>query len=612
MLTQHDNISFNMAGKKLLRLGVVFGLVFVLIVIFLVLPISIETGSLPGLSQVGLSLAFNPPTVYALPGAAKNYHPLIDVDNGTAIYVNNPNPNQANVLLSYYEFNNSTPLCAINGTIPAFGMKIFQSSVDCPGLFGSMIIQSDQPVASVVSEMYKDPLMDKLGSYSGISAPSLSLVLAPVFKNFSDDNRGGSSIIYVQNGGTVQTNIQINFRDTNGISLTTTTLSNVPQNSSIQLDLSTVSGLPDNFNGSAFISSSGLLAAVARTTDITKSTTWLQNDSSGTENVWRLARVAKHHDLFGSGHFWSTTIDAINTTGSTNNITIEYRNITGTFVFSRAYPNVSAYGKITQPLSSETSLPSSFFGSVIVAGSQTLAVSEVTLEDGQASVDFASYDSGSGIGSLALPKILRNQSGQFTAYSLHNTQNVDANLSLTYYNVTGTSVLTQVDTLPARGMHHYNQNTQTTLGDEFSGAVNVSTDQLLVSIVDQLNGSPALSIGKTGPATAITGDLITYTLTITNSGLVTATNLIITDSLPSGATYVNGGTRIGNVISWTIPSLVGGGGVTQTTFVVTATQTITNSDYRVSTSGGYSAIGSVPVVVTINTNDVYLPIILKE
>ncbi len=110
---------------------------------------------------------------------------------------------------------------------------------------------------------------------------------------------------------------------------------------------------------------------------------------------------------------------------------------------------------------------------------------------------------------------------------------------------------------------------------------------------------PDLVISKTGPATATSGSPITHTLTITNNGTDVAFNPVITDMIPTYADYITGGIKIGNVVSWTVPNLLGSGVWTQSTFVVTATQTITNSDYRVRASGGYSATGSVDVVTII-------------
>jgi uncharacterized repeat protein (TIGR01451 family) len=51
-----------------------------------------------------------------------------------------------------------------------------------------------------------------------------------------------------------------------------------------------------------------------------------------------------------------------------------------------------------------------------------------------------------------------------------------------------------------------------------------------------LSSAPDLIISKLGPAWAKPGDLISYTLIYTNSGHFTATNILLTDTLPSGIT----------------------------------------------------------------------------
>ena len=111
---------------------------------------------------------------------------------------------------------------------------------------------------------------------------------------------------------------------------------------------------------------------------------------------------------------------------------------------------------------------------------------------------------------------------------------------------------------------------------------------------------PSLTIGKTGPIAAMVGDLITYTLTVTNDGQLPATNLAITDSIPAGANYVSGGTRVNNVVSWTAASLAVSSS-TSVQFAVTApvAGTIVNSDYHVVADTGYSAVGSMAVATII-------------
>jgi uncharacterized repeat protein (TIGR01451 family) len=126
-------------------------------------------------------------------------------------------------------------------------------------------------------------------------------------------------------------------------------------------------------------------------------------------------------------------------------------------------------------------------------------------------------------------------------------------------------------------------------------------------------GSPELLISKAGPATAIPGQLITYTLTITNYGTAPATGLVISDVLPLGAEYVGGGTLLlGDVVRWTVASLAGGGAQAQVQFAVTAMGTITNAVYGVTCAEGALAVGSEPVVTAVQQWTIYLPAVLRS
>jgi uncharacterized repeat protein (TIGR01451 family)/CSLREA domain-containing protein len=117
----------------------------------------------------------------------------------------------------------------------------------------------------------------------------------------------------------------------------------------------------------------------------------------------------------------------------------------------------------------------------------------------------------------------------------------------------------------------------------------------------ELSLMPALVIAKDGPAEAIEGYPITYTLTVTNVGSAAAETLVITDALPAAAYYLSGGAYdpVGHAVTWTAPSLAADRGAVQVNLVVAAAQTVANADYRVSASGGYSATGIVPVVTVV-------------
>ncbi len=114
-----------------------------------------------------------------------------------------------------------------------------------------------------------------------------------------------------------------------------------------------------------------------------------------------------------------------------------------------------------------------------------------------------------------------------------------------------------------------------------------------------------LSIHKSAASAVPPGAPITYTLTVTNSGDLAATNLLISDDLPANSYYVSGGSLVGNTVSWAVSDL-SPDSATSVTFVVTATQTITNEVYGVTADGGINVVGEEPVVTTILTPDLHI------
>jgi uncharacterized repeat protein (TIGR01451 family) len=112
----------------------------------------------------------------------------------------------------------------------------------------------------------------------------------------------------------------------------------------------------------------------------------------------------------------------------------------------------------------------------------------------------------------------------------------------------------------------------------------------------------------------VAGEQLIHTIRVTNSGVLTATSVLITDALPIGSSFAwasDGSVQVGGIVSWTMSSL-SGMGQAQRTFSVTATDTITNGDYRVWCAEGVSAVGSVAVVTEIGEFNIYLPLVLRN
>ncbi len=113
-------------------------------------------------------------------------------------------------------------------------------------------------------------------------------------------------------------------------------------------------------------------------------------------------------------------------------------------------------------------------------------------------------------------------------------------------------------------------------------------------------GWPGLWLDKRGPAMALAGEFITYTLVITNPMPISVTNVILTDTVPFGASHVSGGTVANGIASWVVGAMNPGAVITRL-LVVTATASITNDDYRVSAGEGYSTTGATAVTTLVVT-----------
>ncbi len=103
--------------------------------------------------------------------------------------------------------------------------------------------------------------------------------------------------------------------------------------------------------------------------------------------------------------------------------------------------------------------------------------------------------------------------------------------------------------------------------------------------------NPDLAIEKHAPATAVAGEPFTYTLTVANSGAMAATNLLVRDTLPSGASHLGGGTLAGNEVQWEIPQLAGYGATTFLTVTISTNTDVIDDDYSVEADGGFEASG---------------------
>ena len=109
-------------------------------------------------------------------------------------------------------------------------------------------------------------------------------------------------------------------------------------------------------------------------------------------------------------------------------------------------------------------------------------------------------------------------------------------------------------------------------------------------------GTPEATNTQTG---GFVGAPYTYTLTVTNSGSSAATDVVIHDVIPAGASHVSGGELIsgGDVVSLTIPSIPAGTAQTAEFVATTCQLNLVNSNYQVvdSAQGVTSAPGPLQI-----------------
>jgi uncharacterized repeat protein (TIGR01451 family) len=115
---------------------------------------------------------------------------------------------------------------------------------------------------------------------------------------------------------------------------------------------------------------------------------------------------------------------------------------------------------------------------------------------------------------------------------------------------------------------------------------------------------PALTISKSAPASVVSGQNLTYTLTYGNTGSGDAAGVVINDTVPAGATFVSatgGGAVMAGVVNWNIGSVnagVTGQTVSFTVAVTAASGSVNNSTYSIEASG-VSPVAGLPVATIV-------------
>ncbi|GEM_PF-702097 len=189
-------------------------------------------------------------------------------------------------------------------------------------------------------------------------------------------------------------------------------------------------------------------------------------------------------------------------------------------------------------------------------------------------------------------------SGAGTAYSSGNLGTLAAGGSTTI------TLVAMISPAVSNGATETDTATVASTTSDSNAANNTATFNTTVG------ASADLAITKTGPATAFAGNNVTYTLSVTNNGPSDAQNVLVTDTLPAGETFVSASEGSGAGTSYV--DLVGAfaaGAARTITLVATISPTVANGTIETdtatvasTTSDSNAANNTATFNTTVNTS----------
>jgi large repetitive protein len=176
------------------------------------------------------------------------------------------------------------------------------------------------------------------------------------------------------------------------------------------------------------------------------------------------------------------------------------------------------------------------------------------------------------VNGTADPSITPDSSGVLTWSGI--TVPADNGTATVSFQVTVNSNDTDGEVIPNHALFT-NTNTPGCTGDTCStNTVTVTVEFPIVTAVKSSN--PA-----TG-STVLRGDKIVYTIKLTNSGMLDATNVVVTDTVPTGTTFVSADPTAtpdsSGLLTWTIADIAANGGTASVSFTVTVNSNDTNNE----------------------------------
>lgn len=197
------------------------------------------------------------------------------------------------------------------------------------------------------------------------------------------------------------------------------------------------------------------------------------------------------------------------------------------------------------------------------------------------------------------------------------------NLNFEIIDSNGTTVLATGNASPAGVAEALSTVSLGTAGTKYVRVFGDTTDDIQLYDLQVTVRGPILSASITPDPNPIlaTTTMVTYSLTIQNSGGLAATNVVISNTIPVSTSYIPGSASDGGseaspgVIVWPTTTINIASSIIRT-FKVTVTSPITDRDQLINTVSASSAEGAAiqnqAITEVVGEKTIYLPIIFKN
>jgi hypothetical protein len=422
------------------------------------------------------------------------YHPRFYKEYGSeglnsTVYVQNPQPfPPMNVVLEFYRCDSGAlvlipaPWTILPRETRVAGPSNFPDLA--PGCYG-LVMSSDVDLtyASVVEDTWSaGSATDKLATHTGFAREDAHSGLR--FGPFLKGDVNSTVVIWNAFSYGAEAAMTASAYTASGAQIDLP-LCTVAPFGQCTYDASSLAELTAPFTGTLVIqsaySSVGIMALGSTTGDVNEYRTPLETNATAA----CLPRVLKHVNEGGVKR--STNVFVANSTDAVAHATVVFYGSNGIPVENAGQDfylaaNGSQYLKLTEM----DDLPSGIW-SVCASGDRALAMEELTLQDSPLTSPTSSATHGvtklGSSDSLAVTHLMRS-GASYTAFSVQNTGIVAADIDLEYYDVAGTLVYSDSVNLPPMGWARFDQSTQSELENGFVGSPVLSSNQPLVSLVD--------------------------------------------------------------------------------------------------------------------------------